>query len=237
MTAPIFRIISDDKVIVARWQKALQKEGWTVTTSGLCHEVPPASNAPGIYLIEIGPAACNAPEDLKKLQGPGKSLSTFVFGDAQKITNRQIAAFLEGGADDFVYKNLDERVLMAKLKAHIRRIMPAIKEASQRCASGSGDIKRDSKQRSVRIESGHGKYTELLNLTQKELDILTLLLGHEKQVVTREAMLEKLWGDKAADVYSECVDKHIESLRRKLGLYGKRIRTVYGTGYMFTDKE
>lgn len=187
-----------------------------------------------LVLIEIGVPGCGNPEDLKSILQERRPVSTLVFGDPQKVTNGQIAAFLEAGADDFVYKNLDERVLVAKLKAHTRRLLPVITEAAAKCVSTCGDVEIDSCRRTVRLGYARGKRTELSNLTQKEFEILTVLVGNEKHVVTRAAMLEKLWGEGAADVYSECIDKHVESLRRKLGSYGKRIKTVYGSGYMFT---
>ena len=115
--------------------------------------------------------------------------------------------------------------------------MPAILTARSQYASSCGEIQVDCSRKAVRLGSRPGKFTELSNLTQKELDILSFLLAHEKQVVSRESMLEKLWGEDSVNVYCECVDKHIESLRRKLGLYGKRIKTIYGSGYMFMGRE
>nr|MDA8132874.1 response regulator transcription factor [Elusimicrobiota bacterium] len=162
--------------------------------------------------------------------------SAIVFGDQAKSSNKLIADLLEAGADDFVYKNIDERILVAKLKAHIRRLMPAISERSARATSSCGAIEVDRLRHSVKVQAAKGRRTEILNLTQRELDILTFLIDHEKQVVSRETMLERIWGEGAVDVYSECVDKHIESLRRKLGLCGKKIRTVYGAGYMFNGE-
>ena len=188
----------------------------------------------GIYLIEICGQGCANQEDLKCMLKAHKPVSTLVFGDPQKVPNSQIAAFLDAGADDFVYKNLDERILVAKLKAHMRRIMPAITEAAAKIASSSGDIKIDRGRRTVNIEGRPGKCTEISTLTQKEFDILAALVARERQVVSRESMLEDLWGESADSVYSECIDKHIESLRKKLGTYGRRIKTVYGSGYMFT---
>lgn len=234
MDALTFHIISTDRTISVRWQKAFQKEGWPVTVAPSC----PAGEAncakrAEFYLIEIGLPDCLTHEDLKYILKARQPVSTLVFGDPQ-TSNRQIAAFLEAGADDFVYKNLDERILVAKLKAHVRRIMPVIEEVSSKLASSSGDIQIDRGRRAVKLEVRPGKHTEISTLTQKELDILSMLIDQERQVITRELMLEKLWGDNAAQVYSECIDKHIESLRRKLGLYGKRIKTVYGLGYMFT---
>ncbi len=238
MGALTFHIISNDRTISGRWLNAFQKEGWPVTTADCC----PAGEANCVKraefdLVEIGSPDCRVQEDLRSILKTRQPVSIIVFGDPQKISNRQIAAFLEAGADDFVYKNLDERILVAKLKAHMRRIMPQIAEKAARLASSCGDIEIDRDRRAVKIAARTGKDTELTNLTVKEFDILSMLVRHERTVLTRERILEKLWGDGGDGVYSECIDKHIESLRRKLGAYGKRIKTVYGAGYMFTGND
>lgn len=238
MGSLFFQIISADRTITCRWQKAFQKEGWPAAVDESCyHGEEPRVKSAEICLIEISSPGCRNQEELKAILKARQPVSALVFGDAQKVSNSQIAAFLDAGADDFVYKNLDERILVAKLKAHMRRIMPAITEAVAKVASSSGDIKIDRSRRAVKIETRPGKYTELLNLTLKEFDILSLLVDHERRVITRETMLEVLWGECAGTVYSECIDKHIESLRKKLGRYGKRIKTVYGSGYMFTESD
>lgn len=235
MDALIFRIISTDEKTSFRWKKVFEKEGWPVS----CHPGLGCAGAPRLGaeldLIEIEPSVCRTGQDLKAILDARRPVAAMMFGDQKTVPNGQIAAFLEAGADDFVHKGLDERVLVAKLKAHIRRILPAIQEASARCSSSCGGIEIDMQRRSVKLKVGPGKCAELCNFTQRELDILSMLIGNEKQVITRERMLEKFWGEEAINVNSECVDKHIESLRKKLGIFGKRIRTVYGSGYMFTD--
>jgi two-component system alkaline phosphatase synthesis response regulator PhoP len=233
-----FHIVSTDRTISGRWQKAFQKEGWPVTNADCCPAGEEIHNNRSEFdLVEVGVPACQNQEALKSIIQTRRPVSTIVFGDPQKTSNRQIAAFLEAGADDFVYKNLDERILVAKLKAHMRRIMPEIAEIAAKLASSCGDIEIDRNRRAVKIAARTGKNTELTNLTEKEFDILSMLVRHEKVVLTRERILEKLWGNGGDGVYSECIDKHIESLRRKLGTYGKRIKTVYGAGYMFTGSD
>lgn len=237
MGALIFRIISVDRIITGRWQKAFQKEGWTALINESCLPGEEAGgNCAEMTLIEIGVPGCKTPDDLRLMLKTRHPVSVLVFGDQQKTSNTQISAFLGAGADDFIYKNLDERVLVAKVKAHMRRIMPAITEALLKVTSREGDIAVDGGRRTVRITAKSGKYTELSNFTQKEFDILLVLLRHEQNVVPRELILEKVWGTASANVYPVCIDKHVESLRKKLGLYGKRIKTIYGSGYVFTGE-
>lgn len=236
MRALIFRILSTDKAISARWQKAFQEEGWQteVDASYFPHR-DLGQHRTELDLMEIGVPECDSREIFQSVLKTRRPVSALVFGDPQKVSNRQIAAFLDAGADDFIFKNIDERILVAKLKAHLRRIMPTIAKAAAKLMSSCRSVEIDRRRRAVRIATPPGKYTELSTLTPKEFDILSLLVAQECTVVTREDMLERLWGDGATDVYSECIDKHVESLRRKLGIFGKKIVTVYGSGYMFAE--
>jgi two-component system alkaline phosphatase synthesis response regulator PhoP len=73
---------------------------------------------------------------------------------------------------------------------------------------------------------------ERVHLTKKEFDLLWLLIRNRSRVVTRDAILARLW-DYDADVETRTVDVHIRSLRRKLG--DDRIETVVGLGYRYRD--
>ncbi|MDO8804093.1 MAG: response regulator transcription factor [Elusimicrobiota bacterium] len=231
----IFCITTPDQTVINRWQSAFKHEGWEVNACDSLNAPCADAGCAEVYLVEVGTPLCKTPEDLQEIIKTRKPVAVLAFAAAENISNPQIARFLEAGADDFVFKNLDERILVAKLKAHIRRLTPAIAQTMSKLASSSGNMEIDRGRRSVRIEAAPGKYTELTNLTQKEFEILSVLVGSEKRVVSRESILEKLWGKGAADVNPECVDKHIESLRKKLGPCGKSIKTVYGSGYMFTE--
>ncbi len=229
-----FRITTLDQTVLNRWQDAFKKEGWKACTFDCVDTLSASAGHIELDLVEIGTPLCRTPEDLQQLVKKRKPAAVLAFAAPQNISNTQIIKFLESGADDFIFSNMDERVLVAKLKAYVRRLMPTISAKISRLASASGNIKIDHDRRTVKIGTKPGKSTELSNLTQKELEILSMLVCHEKRVVSREVILDKLWGNDATEVYSECIDKHIESLRKKLGLHGKRIKTIYGSGYMFT---
>lgn len=218
-----------------RWHAAFKKEGWEAAVWDGPPPFPAEACRIEVALVEVGVPLCQTPEDLRELVRTRKSVATLAFAAPESVSNAQTAKFLEAGADDFIFKNLDERILVAKLKAHIRRLAPDISAAMSRLASSCGDIEIDRGRRAVKIKTRPGHYTELSNLTRKEFDILAMLLAQERRIISRENMLENLWGEEAGSVYSECIDKHIESLRKKLGPCGKRIKTVYGSGYMFTE--
>jgi len=229
-----FCINTADRTLLTRWTSAFRKEGWAV----LCQEVPlrgcHSAGSAELDLVEVGPGGCRTPEDLGALIRMRKPFATLAFADRKNVSDLQIVRYLESGADDFVFSNLDERVVVAKLKAYLRRQEPAMDAAQARLSTGSGDVVVDLQKRTVRIKCLAGGPSEIFDLTQKELEILALLVGCEKRPVARGVILERLWGEEAGEVYPNCLSKHIEMLRKKLGPYGKRIRTVYGSGYMFT---
>lgn len=229
-----FYIATLDQTVLARWRDAFRKEGWEA--AGLTAAAAPRANKcyAELDLIEVGNQLCKTPDDLLDIIQARRPAATLAFSPRQKISDSQVVKFLESGADDFIFSDMDERVVVAKLKAYIRRLEPAISTAALKLESSHGEIMIDRSMRSVKIQVMPGKYTELSNLTQKEMAILALLVGNEKRPVSRESMLERLWGEDATEVYSNCINKHIETLRKKLGPCGKRIKTVYGSGYMFS---
>lgn len=229
-----FCITTLDQLVLSRWQNAFKNQGWEAQAFNSLDAPAMDTGCAELDLVEVCSTLCQTPEDLQKIIKKRKPVAILAFSAPQNISDSQIVKFLEAGADDFVFSNMDERIIVAKLKAYIRRLTPAIAATMSRLESAGGNIKIDRDRRTVKIEFKPGKYTELSSLTQRELEILSMLVRNETRVVSRESMLDKLWGDEATEVYSDCINKHIETLRRKLGRYGSRIKTVYGSGYMFT---
>lgn len=235
MDNPVFRVTTADRRLASRWHDAFAKEGWEASfTESAGGAGCPAAPMAEVDLVEVGTAPCRTPEELHKLIVARKPVATLAFSPHHGVSCHQMARFLDAGADDFIFSDIDERVLVSKIKAYLRRLAPVISEATEKVVSTRGDVRIDRAKRRVEITQAPEKEAVLLNLTQKEMEILALLVRNEKQVVPREAMLEKLWGCDATEVYSNCINKHIEILRKKLGPFGRRIKTVYGSGYMFS---
>src|SRR4051812_15229524 len=125
----------------------------------------------------------------------------------------------ELGADDYVPKPFSPRELEARIKAILRRSEPGSEEDV--LAAGEIVVRRDS--RDVTVEGGP------IELTAKEFDLLTCFLEHRGLVLSRERLLDLVWG-MTYPGGTRTVDVHVAQLRRKLG-DPEGIRTVRGSGY------
>jgi len=134
---------------------------------------------------------------------------------------------LEIGADDYITKPFSVRELMARLKAHLRRGKK--EEKSVPSVYRFDDIEIDFIHFKVK-RSG----TEF-DLTSLEVEILKYLVAHRGEVVTRDALLDKIWGYETYPS-TRTIDNHILKLRKKLEedpAQAKYIFSVYGEGYRF----
>lgn len=230
-------LITPDREIADRWYRLFSRECLTVESFpnlSAFGQVP--QGVWGLAFVEISAEGLATPEELKAFLHGRKNISVIVFSKPGKTSNLQISAFLEGGADDFILGDIDEKVLFSKTKAHIRRLLPNSNIAKTVVTSLNGDIEIDRIKRTVRLGLGSGKAKTLANLTPKEFDIFFYLLCSEGQVVSRKSLMEEIWREKSGHINVETIDKHVESLRHKLGPCGRNIKTVYGAGYVYRGK-
>lgn len=132
---------------------------------------------------------------------------------------------LEGGADDFITKPFGMMEFLARVKAVLRRT----RKQEQPKEYHYKGLTVDMKSRKV-WENGRG-----VELTLKEFELLRYLLENQGSVLSREKILEKIWG---YEIYGETrtVDVHIRTLRQKLGETGSIIQTVRGVGYCIGEE-
>ena len=131
---------------------------------------------------------------------------------------------LEMGADDYLAKPFSTKELVARVRAVLRRARPG--ETAR--ALTVGGVSLDPTRHAVTVG---GRPVEL---TPKEFDLLHALLAAAGRVLSREHLLNRVWGYARADeIESRTVDVHIRRLRAKLGAEERRIATIKGVGYRF----
>ena len=134
---------------------------------------------------------------------------------------------LEIGADDYISKPFSIRELLARVKAHLRREN-----------RGGESVAEVIQLETLKIDFGQFKIIRKgkeIGLTSLEVDVLRYLIGHDGKVVSRDDLLDKIWGYEKYPT-TRTIDNHILKLRKKIEIdpnHPRHILTVYGGGYRF----
>lgn len=156
---------------------------------------------------------------LKKLRKEPKTKKMPVILLTAKDSEYDKVMGLESGADDYVAKPFSMMELLARVKALLRRV-----ERDEDECMTAGRLSVDKAKHEVKADG------EAVSLTLKEFELLCLLLENKGKVLTRDQLLNSIWGYDF-DGENRTVDVHIRTLRQKLGSCGEYIETVRGVGY------
>jgi len=162
-------------------------------------------------------------EVCKKIRQDGNN--AYILMLTAKKQDEDIVNGLNYGADDYLTKPFDFSVLLARIRALLRRNSKVKENILQ-----AGNIKLFIDQEKVMVDSKE------IELTKKEYMVLEYLLRNKGQLLSRNQILEHAW-DRNADIFSNIVDTHIKNLRKKLGKSGDIIETVYGSGYRIKENK
>ncbi|MBQ4434742.1 MAG: response regulator transcription factor [Clostridia bacterium] len=218
-------IVDDDLNIAQLIKLLLEKEGYDVITCGRGDEALSLfqTKAPDLLLLDImlpgmdGWQVCRAVRQ--------QSSVPIIMLSAKDETFDKVLG-LELGADDYITKPFDNKELVARVKAVLRR--SAATESEPNTISWPG--------LTVSLNTYEVQYRgKQLDMPPKELELLYFLASHKNRVFTREQLLEQVWGFEFFGD-SRTVDQHIKRLREKMTgseELGWQIKTVWGVGYKF----
>ena len=178
-----------------------------------------AEEVPQLVLLDIMLPEEDGVSVLKKLRAAPKTCRVPVIMLTAKGTEYDKVLGLDAGADDYVAKPFGIMELLSRIRALLRR---TAEQAPDRYTCGCLTV--DPARHSVQAAG------QEVSLTQKEFELLCLLLRNSGKVVSRETLIDEIWGY-AFMGESRTVDVHIRTLRQKLGEAGTYIETVRGYGY------
>ncbi|MCR5145304.1 MAG: response regulator transcription factor [Lachnospiraceae bacterium] len=175
---------------------------------------------PDLCLVDIMLPDKDGNEIVKKLRGKSQTKRLPIIMVTAKTTELDLVKGIENGADDYIKKPFSVMELISRVKALLRRVEPDMDQNIVLDDLVINDAKH------VVTLGGN-----IIDLTYKEYELLSLLMRNIGIVLSRDVILEKVWG-MSFEGESRTIDMHVKTLRHKLGDYGNRIRTVRNVGYV-----
>jgi two-component system, OmpR family, alkaline phosphatase synthesis response regulator PhoP len=227
-------IVEDNRDLLNLLDINLTDQGYSVykAENGLAALEKFQALHPDLVILDVMLPELDGFEVCKKIREEDKRVPILMLTAKAEEVDKVLG--LELGADDYMTKPFSIREFLARVKAMFRRVDLAKSESKD-----DGKILEFDQ---LRVETSKRKVTlkgELLDLTGKEYELLLLFFNHPGKAYSREELLNTIWGY-TYEGYSHTVNSHINRLRSKIEDDPSNphyIRTVWGVGYRFADKE
>jgi phosphate regulon transcriptional regulator PhoB len=217
-------IVEDERDIRDLVLFHLQREGFQVSSASSGEEAlrQVRHASPDLVLLDLMLPAMGGLEVCRKLRQDPATVALPIVMLTAKGDEVDRVLGLELGADDYIVKPFSPKELLARVRAVLRRAKPA----PGAVAITIGALAIDPGTRTVTVQGA------TLTLTHKEFELLSALADAQGRVLSREFLLDRVWGySRAGEIESRTVDVHVRRLRVKLGPEGRRILTVKSVGY------
>lgn len=210
-------VVEDDAPVRRMLERTLRAEGYEVRSAsdggGALAAVE--RRVPDVLVLDLGLPGLDGLAVCRRVRRKGLAVPILLLTARDAVQDR--VAGLDAGADDYLVKPFAPEELVARLRALLRRgLEPAEVLAFD-------DLSFDVRERTAQ------RGDEEVPLSPREADVLELLLRNRRQIVSRDVLLERVWGDLAASG-TNVVDRYVSYLRRKLGK-PELIHTVRGVGF------
>jgi len=216
---PAILVVEDDEAIAAGLVRVLDSQGYEARRVGAGLPALSAVTADvGLVLLDLGLPDIDGIDVCRRLRAAHPELAILIL--TARDEQLDIVAGLDAGADDYLVKPFRLPELLARVRAHLRRLVPVPADAA--AAIEVAGIRVDPASR--RVYRGGLELT----LRPKEFDLLALLAAQAGRVVTRERIMREVW-DTTWMGSTKTLDNHILTLRSKLG--DGAITTLRGIGY------
>ncbi len=222
-------LVDDETAITDNLAPFLRRSGFEVEVAADGEEALDqiASFRPDVVILDVMMPRMDGREVLRRLRGEGNWTPIILLTQVGEATERAMA--LEEGADDYLNKPFDPHELVARIRAVLRRMRPGERPLATAVRLTCAELQLDRQRRRAWIGESE------LTLTPKAFTLLEYLFTHPDEVLTRERLLDAVWGwDYPAG--TRAVDTRIAELRRALDDEPREphfIETVPGVGYRF----
>jgi len=229
-TKPQTVLVVEDEASIASFVAAyLKNAGYDVRTTASGNEALRIVGAekPALVVLDLMLPDVDGVEVCKRIRQQGE-LPVLMLTARDEDVDKIIG--LEVGADDYMTKPFNPRELVARVKAILRRADGSSKPAGDAAVIRVGALSIDKQRREAKVGD-----TEI-TLRTKEFDLLATLAENAGIVLTREQLLDRVWG---YNFYGETrtVDVHVQHVRAKIADSGLTIVTVRGVGYKLVDRD
>ena len=217
--SPRILVIEDDPAVAELVQLYLRNAGFELAQAATARaaRIALADFRPELIVLDLGLPDTDGTDLLREIR---ERSAVPVLALTARAEDAQKVEALEAGLDDYVTKPFNPRELVARVRAILRRTATVPADGPLVC----GDLALDPARREVSVAG------RPVRLRAKEFELLAYLLGHVGLALTREALLEDVWGY-AVPGETRTIDVHVKQLREKLAGSTARIETIWGVGY------
>ena len=236
-SAPIL-VVDDDAKIVRLVRTYLERDGFTVVTAA---DGPAALEAiethrPALVVLDLMLPELDGRAVIRAVRRDEEAARTPILVLSARSSTIDRIAGLEDGADDYLPKPFSPAELVLRVKSILRRVAPAAADVAPTTGSAAiagpvlrhGDLTIDPSRHEVR------RGDDAIGLTRVEFRLLTAILGADGRVLSRDQLLDAVYGHEASEVLDRTIDVHIRRLRDKLDDdpdAPRYVQTVRGVGY------